>query len=154
MKEWPRRCFIAASALRSRAVMDAARALNTTLPLESNVRTSGKPASSKHLFSSGIFAFIGVTALRKAAERGLARILPGRSADGPRQDVWLHRKRLGGLDVGGLVHAGGMTTTARDQAGRLADLLRRERAEMAEFLLALAEFDKERGWIELGHTSL
>jgi hypothetical protein len=47
-----------------------------------------------------------------------------------------------------------MTTTARDQAGRLADLLRRERAEMAEFLLALAEFDKERGWIELGHTSL
>src|SRR3954471_221406 len=84
----------------------------------------------------------------------MGRILPGRSADGARQDVWLHRKRLGGLDVGGLVHAGGMTTTARDQAGRLADLLRRERAEMAEFLLALAEFDKERGWTELGHTSL
>src|SRR3954462_3456621 len=84
----------------------------------------------------------------------MGRILPGRSADGARQDVWLHRKRLGGLDVGGLVHAGGMTTTARDQAGRLADLLRREGAEMAEFLLALAEFEKERGWIELGHTSL
>ncbi|MGE5047362.1 MAG: HNH endonuclease, partial [Deltaproteobacteria bacterium] len=47
-----------------------------------------------------------------------------------------------------------MTTTARVQAGRLADLLRRERAEMAEFLLALAEFDEQRGWLELGYSSL
>ncbi|HEY6910870.1 MAG TPA: HNH endonuclease [Myxococcales bacterium] len=47
-----------------------------------------------------------------------------------------------------------MTTTARIQAGRLADLLRRERAELAEFLLALAEFDEQRGWLELGHSSL
>ena len=48
----------------------------------------------------------------------------------------------------------GMTTTARVQAGRLADLLRRERAEMAEFLLALADFDEQRGWLELGYSSL
>jgi hypothetical protein len=47
-----------------------------------------------------------------------------------------------------------MTTTARVQAGRLADLLRRERGEMAEFLLALAEFDEQRGWLELGYSSL
>jgi HNH endonuclease len=47
-----------------------------------------------------------------------------------------------------------MTTTARVLAGRLADLLRRERAEMAEFLLALAEFDEQRGWLELGYSSL
>src|SRR5512146_259820 len=47
-----------------------------------------------------------------------------------------------------------MTTTARVQAGRLADLLRRERAEMAEFLLTLAEFDEQRGWLELGYSSL
>jgi hypothetical protein len=47
-----------------------------------------------------------------------------------------------------------MTTTARVQAGRLADLLRHERADMAEFLLALAEFDEQRGWLELGYSSL
>src|SRR3954470_12753647 len=43
---------------------------------------------------------------------------------------------------------------ARMMAGRLADLLRRERTEMAEFLLALAQFDRDRGWLELGHSSL
>ncbi len=37
---------------------------------------------------------------------------------------------------------------------RLADLLRRERAALAEFLLALADFDRERCWVELGHASL
>jgi hypothetical protein len=46
------------------------------------------------------------------------------------------------------------TTTARVLARRLADLLRRERAEMAQFLLALAEFDERRGWLELGYSSL
>ena len=37
---------------------------------------------------------------------------------------------------------------------RLADLLRREQADMAEFLVALAEFDRSRGWLELGYSSL
>ena len=45
-------------------------------------------------------------------------------------------------------------TDARMLAARLADLLRRERAEMAEFLLLLADFDKQRGWLELGYSSL
>src|SRR5881392_3374093 len=43
---------------------------------------------------------------------------------------------------------------ARLQATRLADLLRREQADMAEFLVALAEFDRSRGWLELGYSSL
>jgi hypothetical protein len=61
-------CFsIAASTLRSSDTSDDARALNTTLPLESSVFTSVKPAASKHLFSSGIFAFIGLTPRRNAA---------------------------------------------------------------------------------------
>ena len=45
-------------------------------------------------------------------------------------------------------------TDARMLAARLADLLRRERAEMVEFLLLLAEFDAQRGWLELGYSSL
>jgi len=45
-------------------------------------------------------------------------------------------------------------THARVLAGRLADLLRREQDAMAEFLVALADFDKRRGWLELGHSSL
>jgi hypothetical protein len=61
------RCFsIAASALRSIAPAAAARVLNTTLPLDSTVFTSVKPAASKQRFSSGIFAFIGLTPRRKA----------------------------------------------------------------------------------------
>jgi HNH endonuclease len=42
----------------------------------------------------------------------------------------------------------------RDLTHRLADLLRREHTALAEFLLALAEFDRERRWLELGYTSL
>jgi hypothetical protein len=45
-------------------------------------------------------------------------------------------------------------TTAHDLTARLADLLRREQAAMADFLLALAEFDQSRMWLELGYTSL
>jgi len=45
-------------------------------------------------------------------------------------------------------------THARVLAGRLVDLLRREQDAMAEFLVALADFDKRRGWLELGHSSL
>ncbi len=42
----------------------------------------------------------------------------------------------------------------RDLTKRLAELLRREHAALAEFLVALAEFDRERRWVGLGYTSL
>src|SRR5512140_1958019 len=45
-------------------------------------------------------------------------------------------------------------TTAHDLAARLADLLRTERVAMADFLLALAAFDRDRRWADLGHSSL
>jgi hypothetical protein len=44
--------------------------------------------------------------------------------------------------------------TARDLADRLASLLRREQGAMADFLLALADFDRSRSWLALGYTSL
>ncbi len=47
-----------------------------------------------------------------------------------------------------------MTTSARQQSALLADLLRREHVALAEFLVALAEFDRRRVWLELGHASL
>jgi 5-methylcytosine-specific restriction endonuclease McrA len=43
---------------------------------------------------------------------------------------------------------------ARDLSNRLLDLLRKERNALAEFLLALADFDREQRWVELGHSSL
>ena len=42
----------------------------------------------------------------------------------------------------------------RDLTTRLAELLHREHAALADFLIALADFDRERRWLELGHTSL
>ncbi len=42
----------------------------------------------------------------------------------------------------------------RDLTTRLAELLRREHAALADFLVALADFDRERRWLELGHSSL
>ena len=42
----------------------------------------------------------------------------------------------------------------RDLAKRLAELLRREHGALADFLVALADFDRERRWLELGHASL
>lgn len=45
-------------------------------------------------------------------------------------------------------------TSARDLSARLAGLLRRERHAAAEFLVALADFDRLRAWTELGYTSL
>jgi hypothetical protein len=45
-------------------------------------------------------------------------------------------------------------TNAREQTARLADLLRRERHAMADFLLALADFDAKRSWLELGYSGL
>ncbi len=44
--------------------------------------------------------------------------------------------------------------TARALTENLASLLRREHEALAEFLVALAEFDKRRLWVELGHSSL
>jgi hypothetical protein len=41
----------------------------------------------------------------------------------------------------------------RDHAQRLAELLRREHGALADFLVALAAFDRERRWLELGYTS-
>jgi hypothetical protein len=45
-------------------------------------------------------------------------------------------------------------TSARDLADRLAALLRTERGAMADFILALADFDERRGWFALGYPSL
>jgi len=42
----------------------------------------------------------------------------------------------------------------RDLTTRLAELLHREHAALADFLIALADFDRERRWLELGYTSL
>jgi hypothetical protein len=44
--------------------------------------------------------------------------------------------------------------TARDFADRLAALLRKEQGAMANFLLALADFDRRRLWQTLGFSSL
>jgi hypothetical protein len=43
---------------------------------------------------------------------------------------------------------------ARALSENLAVLLRREHGALAEFLVALSEFDRDRGWAELGHASL
>ena len=43
---------------------------------------------------------------------------------------------------------------ARRLANQLANLLARERVAMADFLLALAEFDRRKAWFDLGHSSL
>src|SRR5512142_3041177 len=45
-------------------------------------------------------------------------------------------------------------SSAREETSRLADLLRREHVAMAEFLVALAEFDRLRRWVDLGYKSL
>src|SRR5574341_469036 len=44
--------------------------------------------------------------------------------------------------------------TAREFSSRLASLLRREQSALADFLVALADFDRQRLWVGLGHTSL
>ncbi len=45
-------------------------------------------------------------------------------------------------------------TTARELSRNLADLLRREHEAMADFLVALADFDEKRLYLEVGHASL
>jgi len=47
-----------------------------------------------------------------------------------------------------------MITNARALSSRLADLLRAEQVAMADFLLALADFDRRRLWVDLGYASL
>ena len=43
---------------------------------------------------------------------------------------------------------------ARESSRRVADLLHRERGPRTDFLLRLAEFDRSRLWVQLGHASL
>src|SRR6266568_704831 len=43
---------------------------------------------------------------------------------------------------------------ALEETTRLARLLRTEQSALADFLLALAAFDRQRRWLELGHSSL
>ena len=43
---------------------------------------------------------------------------------------------------------------ARELSARLATLLRDEHSALAAFVVALADFDRQRAWIELGYTSL
>ncbi len=45
-------------------------------------------------------------------------------------------------------------TSARALSDRLAQLLRLEHVALGDFLVALAAFDRERRWVELGHSSL
>ena len=42
----------------------------------------------------------------------------------------------------------------RESTRRLADLLRREHAALADFLVALADFDHQRHWLQLGYPNL
>jgi hypothetical protein len=45
-------------------------------------------------------------------------------------------------------------TNARERSDRLAALLHDEHSALSEFLVALADFDAKRSWMELGYTSL
>lgn len=45
-------------------------------------------------------------------------------------------------------------SNARDLAKRLATLLSQEHDALAEFLVALADFDRQRAWVELGYSGL
>jgi hypothetical protein len=45
-------------------------------------------------------------------------------------------------------------SAASEASRRLAELLRSEQARLGDFLIALAEFDRERLWVKLGHASL
>src|SRR6266567_2047418 len=44
--------------------------------------------------------------------------------------------------------------SALEETARLAQLLRREQSAFADFLVALADFDRQRRWLDLGHSSL
>jgi hypothetical protein len=47
-----------------------------------------------------------------------------------------------------------MSRDLKSLVAHLANLLRREHAAMADFLVALADFDRQRGWRELGYAGL
>ena len=47
-----------------------------------------------------------------------------------------------------------MTATTSALVARLVELLHREHEAMAEFLVALAEFDRVKAWRELGYVGL
>ncbi len=47
-----------------------------------------------------------------------------------------------------------ITDTTRDLVARLAELLSNERFALADFLVTLAGFDRQRRWAELGYASL
>src|SRR6266702_819070 len=44
--------------------------------------------------------------------------------------------------------------SALEETTRLARLLSKEQGALADFLLALADFDRQRLWLQLGHSSL
>src|SRR6266702_6916668 len=44
--------------------------------------------------------------------------------------------------------------SALEETTRLARLLSKEQGALADFLLALADFDRQRRWLQLGHSSL
>jgi hypothetical protein len=47
-----------------------------------------------------------------------------------------------------------MTSSARESAARLSELLRSEHDALADFVAALADFDERRLWVDLGYASL
>jgi hypothetical protein len=48
----------------------------------------------------------------------------------------------------------GVMNSAREATARLQQLLGREHTAMADFILALADFDRQRLWLELGYNGL
>jgi HNH endonuclease len=62
------------------------------------------------------------------------------------------------LSAAALPHASVTSSLELGEARQLRDaltaLLRQEQAAMADFLIALADFDRQRGWEPLGHASL
>jgi hypothetical protein len=44
--------------------------------------------------------------------------------------------------------------SARESAARLSSLLRSEHAALGDFIAGLADFDRQRHWVELGFPSL
>ena len=82
---------------------------------------------------------------RARRARGRSRFPAAFSRPGANASIW------GGLE--NACEALGMTS-ARDLSARLSDLLTRERSALGEFLVQLADFDRRRLWLELGHSSL
>src|SRR6266568_4678913 len=90
---------------------------------------------------------------RRAAAQGRPEASRGRLAPGLRPRFTAHPRAF---PEGSKTRAtlSVMITNARALSAHLADLLHRERAALGEFLVALADFDQKRLWVELGHASL